>query len=340
MVGSLQFGVGVLYVTTLWLTRLRVKPQLNGAKARSALRTVGFWHCIGQLMSMVSLGAGPVSFTHIVKAMEPFFSALVAALYFGKWMNPVVYATLIPVVGGVGYACLKEKSFSWLAFGTAMGSNVAFALRAVLSKIAMTSAGDSADENPLGTNLTAPNVFGLVTCAAFWISLPLAFATEGTSFFQSVGTTVDPETLMQVTLPSLWQTAVAATEQGEMGLIRSIVLSGLFHYLNNEVMYLALSNVHPVTLAVGNTMKRVVIMVASVMVFRNQISLQAGIGSAIAISGVLLYSLTKQHYEQLAKEQTLQQVNKRGAKQAAIKSANTKTQPVRKLLGGGRKMRS
>ena len=44
-------------------------------------------------------------------------------------------------------------------------------------------------------------------------------------------------------------------------------------------MYLALSNVHPVTLAVGNTMKRVFIMVASVMVFRNQISLQAGIGS-------------------------------------------------------------
>ena len=87
--------------------------------------------------------------------------------------------------------------------------------------------------------------------------------------------------------------------KGGSGLTRSIVLSGLFHYLNNEVMYLALSNVHPVTLAVGNTMKRVFIMVASVMVFRNQISLQAGIGSAVGISGVLLYSLTKQHYESL-----------------------------------------
>jgi Triose-phosphate Transporter family len=58
-------------------------------------------------------------------------------------------------------------------------------------------------------------------------------------------------------------------------------------------MYLALSNVHPVTLAVGNTMKRVFIMVASVLVFRNPVSTQAGIGSAVGIGGVLLYSIVK-----------------------------------------------
>jgi len=69
--------------------------------------------------------------------------------------------------------------------------------------------------------------------------------------------------------------------------------------LNNEVMYLALGKVHPVTLAVGNTMKRVFILVASVMVFRNPISVQAGIGSGVGIAGVLLYSLTKQYYENL-----------------------------------------
>ena len=71
------------------------------------------------------------------------------------------------------------------------------------------------------------------------------------------------------------------------------------HYLNNEVMYLALGKVHPVTLAVGNTMKRVFILIASVMVFRNPITLQDGIGSGVGIAGVLLYSLTKQHYEAL-----------------------------------------
>merc|ERR1712226_340490 len=96
------------------------------------------------------------------------------------------------------------------------------------------------------------------------------------------------------TFLGLWRTA--ADEFGTQTLVRQLILSGLFHYLNNEVMYLALSNVHPVTLAVGNTLKRIVIMVISLLVFRNPITLQAGIGCSVGVSGALLYSLTKQYY--------------------------------------------
>lgn len=202
------------------------------------------------------------------------FSAVVSGFYFKKWMKPQVYATLIPVVGGVGYACMKEVNFSLLAFCAAMSSNLFFALRAVLSKSALQS-GKGA-----GTNLTAPNMFGLVTMAAFMISVPVALIREGSGF------------------SALWATALEQVES-KMHLIRAIFISGLFHYLNNEVMYMALGSVHPVTLAVGNTMKRVFILVASVLVFKNEISVQAGIGSAVGIAGVLLYSLTKQYFEAL-----------------------------------------
>jgi solute carrier family 35 protein E1 len=261
-VGALQFGVGALYVGAMWQSGARQRPARN-----PKLKQVGLCHMTGQLASMVSLGAGPVSFTHIVKALEPFFSAIVSAIYFGKFLPWQVYMTLLPVVGGVGYACLKERSFSWLAFWMAMASNLAFALRAVLSKVAMTP------------NTSPANIFGIVTQYAFAQSIPIALIAEGGSFLTK------------------WQNANASTST----LIQSIIISGMFHYLNNEVMYLALNKVHPVTLAVGNTMKRVFIMVASVIVFRNTVSLQAGIGSAVGIGGVLLYSLTKQHYEAKSK---------------------------------------
>lgn len=273
IVGSIQFGTGALYCALVWLLRLRPYPRLTPA-GKSAVAKVGAYHALGQLASMISLGAGPVSFTHIVKAMEPFFSALVSGLYFGKWMQPQVYATLIPVVCGVGYACMNELNFSWLAFAAAMASNVLFALRAVMSKLALQS-GKAA-----GTNLTPPNMFGLVTVAAFVISLPIALIWEGRGF------------------ADLWTAALDQVENTSH-FVRAIVLSGFFHYLNNEVMYLALGKVHPVTLAVGNVVKRVVILVSSIMVFRNPISFQAAIGSGVGISGVLLYSLTKQYYETL-----------------------------------------
>jgi len=290
-VGTIQFGIGALYCAAVWLLGLRPYPTLTPS-GKSAVASVGLYHSLGQLASMLSLGAGPVSFTHIVKAMEPFFSALVSGLYFKKWMKPQVYATLIPVVGGVGYACLKELNFSWLAFIAAMASNVAFALRAVQSKIALQSGKDA------GSNLTPPNMFGLVTWAALIISIPIALIFES-----------DFTDLLSSALESVGN---------KMQFYRAVLLSGLFHYLNNEVMYLALGSVHPVTLAVGNTMKRVFILVASVMVFRNPISLQAGIGSAVGIAGVLLYSLTKQYYESLEIEEMKR--NNKGKK--ATKSVN------------------
>jgi solute carrier family 35, member E1 len=269
-VGTLQFFVGGLYSSFLWTTGLRAAPKLT-ADGKRVVRSIGFFHATGQLFTMMALESAPVSFTHIVKALEPFFSALVSAVLLGKWMKPQVYATLIPVVCGVGYACKKEPFFSWLAFNTAMVSNLAFALRAVCSKSAMS--------NFIGENISSANLFGLVTWLAFFMSIPMVYALEGASFI------------------GIWNKATEVTSA--LILVRQIIVSGLFHYLNNEVMYLALSNVHPVTLAVGNTMKRVVIMVASVMVFRNQISLQSAIGAAVAISGVLLYSLTKQYYEKM-----------------------------------------
>lgn len=270
IVGTFQFGIGALYCALVWIVGLRPMPKLT-SNGKTAVANVGMYHALGQLASMISLGAGPVSFTHIVKAMEPFFSAVVSGLYFKKWMKPQVYMTLIPVVCGVGYACMKELNFSWLAFSAAMSSNLFFALRAVMSKLALQS-GDS------GSNLTPPNMFGLVTWAAFVMSIPMALIGEGKGFM------------------GLWEIALNTVEDHGK-FFQSLVISGLVHYLNNEVMYMALGKVHPVTLAVGNTMKRVFILVASVMVFRNPITVQAGIGSGVGIGGVLLYSLTKQYYE-------------------------------------------
>ena len=64
----------------------------------------------------------------------------------------------------------------------------------------------------------------------------------------------------------------------------------------NEVAFLALGRVNPVTHAVGNTIKRVVIIIASVVAFKTPVTKLGVIGSSIAIAGTLLYSLAKQKF--------------------------------------------
>eukprot|EP01048_Picozoa_sp_COSAG05_P002079 COSAG05_NODE_77_length_21410_cov_1079.308573_17_plen_96_part_00 len=75
--------------------------------------------------AVVSLGAGAVSFTHIVKASEPIFSAGLVGVFSGKIFHPMVYLSLLPIIGGVGLASLEELSFTWLAFVSVRSINQA-----------------------------------------------------------------------------------------------------------------------------------------------------------------------------------------------------------------------
>ena len=290
IVATAQLGVGAAYAGALWalspLTRFRRAPlraALAGGGARAVL-PLALAHGAGQVCTVLSLGAGAVAFTHIVKALEPFFSAMVSGLALGAWMRPQVYATLLPVVAGVAIACYSTLSFSVLAFATAMGSNLAFACRAVFSKLAMSPGGGGGA--PLA-KLAPPDLFGVVTVAAFALCLLPALAAEG------VGGTA----------AAAWRAATSAGH-APASLVAAIVQSGLFHYLNNEVMYLCLGRVHPITLAVGNTMKRVVIIVAATIAFQTPMTTLSKIGSTIAILGVLLYSLTKNYYDALDAKKT------------------------------------
>lgn len=262
MVGLVQLSLGLLYVFPLWLFGIRKAPKLSLQNVKNIL-PVAAMHAMAHITAVISLGAGAVSFTHIIKAAEPAFTSLFSALFLKQYFSPVVYASLIPVMGGVAIASLTERKFSWLAFNSAMLANTASAGRGIFAKKTM--------REPQGQNMDPANLYAVLTILATLIMAPVAFLVEGSK------------------LKPAWEAALAVTSQRQ--LINYIVSSGLYFYLYNEVAFLALDSVHPVTHAVGNTIKRVVIIGASILVFKNPVTLQGYIGSAVAIAGVLLYSL-------------------------------------------------
>jgi solute carrier family 35 protein E1 len=73
-------------------------------------------------------------------------------------------------------------------------------------------------------------------------------------------------------------------------LIWNTTLSGITYYLYNETAFMALGRVMPVTHAIGNTLKRVVIIVSAVVFFGTEVSASGWIGCSIAILGTFLYS--------------------------------------------------
>jgi len=59
--------------------------------------------------------------------------------------------------------------------------------------------------------------------------------------------------------------------------------------------------VAPVTHAIGNNLKRIVIVATSVIIFGQKMNTQTIIGSSVAIAGVLLYGQVKEAYKEVAK---------------------------------------
>jgi solute carrier family 35 protein E1 len=296
-IAFLQMAAGIAYFLPLWVLGLRKAPKLSAGDLKT-LFPIALCHTGVHIGAVIALGAGAVSFAHIVKASEPVVTCGMNAAILGEVLPLPVYLTLLPIIGGVAIASMKELSFTVLALASAMLSNVSSAARGVLSKKTMSG-------KKIGENLDAQNLYAVLTAMSTLILLPLAYAFEGTNFIGA------------------FNAAVKSGEFTKKSLATLIALSGATYYAYNEVAFLALGKVrsigicvscgdcicrnvshvfssssycvtvqvNPVTHAVGNTIKRVVIIVASVVAFKTPMSTGSIIGSSIAIFGTLLYSL-------------------------------------------------
>jgi solute carrier family 35 protein E1 len=218
-IAAIQMAAGCLYFFPLWLLGLRKAPKLSGDDLKT-LFPIALCHTGVHVGAVIALGAGAVSFAHIVKASEPVVTCGLNYLLLGEVLPTSVYATLIPIIGGVAIASMKELSFTFLALGAAMLSNVSSAARGVLSKKTMSG-------KQIGENLDAQNLYAVLTTMSTLILIPMFLAIEGTGMF------------------SAFNKVVEAGEWTKKSLSMLLGLGGLTYYAYNEVAFLALGKVSP-----------------------------------------------------------------------------------------------
>ena len=310
-ISVMQLIIGIPVFLPIWL----YKSPVISTKNIEQYSKIAFFHGMGNYATCISLGSGAVSFTHIVKAAEPIFSAVLSALIFKTIFPFEVYLSLFPIVIGVGLASSKELSFTWISFFSAMASNLFYQLRIVLAKKEMTNSNNSnisnssssnsisttkaidktlskMENNTITTTIRNPddlispeNLFRVITIISAMQLIPVALILEGSK------------------LQSLYTNIINSGNYEDF--ISSMLISGVSYYMYNEVAFWILGLVHPISHAVGNTIKRVVIIFASIILLKTPITLQGMLGSMIAVLGTLAYSLVLFQYEKLQKSKQL-----------------------------------
>jgi len=260
-----QFAVGTLFAAAMYLSGLKKAPKI-GKEVLIGVLPLAAVHTLGNVFTNLSLSAVAVSFTHTIKAMEPLFSVLLSALFLGVPPTLLTVLSLLPIVGGVALASFTEASFSMWGFGTAMLSNLTFQSRNVLSKKLMISKG----------GMDNIDLFSVITAMSFVLLLPFAlWADQG----------------FNLTPAALAARGVAQETINDV-LIKALSAGLMFHGYQ-QISYMILQRVSPVTHSVGNCVKRIVVIVASVLFFRNPVSPLNALGTAIALAGVFAYSQVK-----------------------------------------------
>merc|ERR1712085_57645 len=268
-VACAQLVVGMVWSGGMWGTGMRKAPNLTSADIASCV-PIGLMACLAHAGSVLAMGVGAVSFAQIVKACEPVFAAVIGILVPPMDIKPLLaYAMLIPIVGGVGIACIKEGKgvdINYTAFMWASIANLAAALKGKLGgSVTKTLKGNKEK------NMDSANVYAVMNIISFLFTVPMVVIAEAS------------------TLQAEWDKACDA--HGAQAVITNIALSGLFFYIYNEFAFAFTAAVGAVTSSVLNTAKRVIIIVVSTIVFAEPMERNTVLGSAIAIGGTFGFSL-------------------------------------------------
>ncbi|CAH9082322.1 unnamed protein product [Cuscuta europaea] len=262
LTSTLSLAVGSLIMLLSWATRIAEAPAIDSEFLKN-LFPVAVAHTIGHVAATVSMSKVAVSFTHIIKSGEPAFSVLVSRFLLGESFPLPVYLSLLPIIGGCALAAVTELNFNVIGFMGAMISNLAFVFRNIFSKRGMT-----------GKAVSGMNYYACLSILSLVILTPFAIYVEGPKMWAAG-----------------WQQALS---QFGPNFVWWVAAQSIFYHLYNQVSYMSLDQISPLTFSIGNTMKRISVIVSSIIIFRTPVQPVNALGAAIAVLGTFIYSQAKQ----------------------------------------------
>ncbi|XP_073288276.1 UDP-galactose transporter 1-like isoform X1 [Primulina huaijiensis] len=211
--------------------------------------------CINIVLGNVSLRYIPVSFMQTIKSFTPATTVFLQWLFWKKYFDWRIWASLIPIVGGIFVTSMTELSFNMLGFFAALFGCLATSTKTILAESLLH-----------GYKFDSINtVYYMAPFATMILGIP-AMLLEGSGVVEWVRT-----------CPSLFSSLVI------------ILGSGVLAFCLNFSIFYVIHSTTAVTFNVAGNLKVAVAVTCSWLIFRNPISAMNAIGCAVTLIGCTFY---------------------------------------------------
>ena len=199
----------------------------------------------------------------------PMFAVIASRVLLGTRHSARLYLTLLPIVGGVVVATLAsprepgagDGTLWWFGLGAAVAATLVQVVQNLYSKLLLTEMHFD------HLNLQ------LHVCVLCWLVLaPIWVVTERAAFFAFL----------------------AHEETDASGALRQLAFASVTYYAQSLLAFSLVARATVVSYSVGGTVKRVVVIVASIVFFNTAVTAANSVGIFATLAGVFLYNHVRQ----------------------------------------------
>ncbi|XP_043722482.1 UDP-galactose transporter 1-like [Telopea speciosissima] len=245
---------------------LKIKPliEVNPEDRWRRIFPMSFVFCINIVLGNVSLRYIPVSFMQTIKSFTPATTVVLQWLLWRKSFDWRIWASLVPIVGGILLTSVTELSFNIFGFCAALFGCLATSTKTILAESLLH-----------GYKFDSINtVYYMAPFATMILALP-ALLLEGAGVMN-------------------W----LSTNESVGSSLVIIVSSGVMAFFLNFSIFYVIHSTTAVTFNVAGNLKVAVAVLASWSVFHNPIPALNAMGCAVTLVGCTFYGYVRHKLSQ------------------------------------------
>lgn len=254
---------------------IHTNPDSNTNRNNTFLRDmsiVGLLRGLTVVLGLIALEHVPVSFVETIKSTAPAFTVLFARLILKEHTSLPVTLTLIPIVVGLILCSASELRFDGIGFAAAVLNNCADCIQNVMSKRML-------------MRMKPTKLQFYTSVAALVLQCPFVLRDLG-EWVRGYGWSSGPNDDVVV------GNHHHDTNDGNstIGIGKLLLLDAISYHLQSVSAYCTMSCMSPVSQSVANTLKRSLLVWASIVYFGNPITGSGVVGIILVVGGVFLYN--------------------------------------------------